>query len=119
MIKTSGTYDNRPITIKQYLSSNTSFATIESGTTNGMVTNCIDCSATHVTCKKKGTVVKDGVTMKNDSSDNSSILMTLNQDEEIRVLFCLTKDDGKQWFYVQHKTGVIGYIEAESLEVTE
>lgn len=57
MIKTSGTNDNKPITIKQYLSSNTSFATIESGNTNGMVTDCIDCAATHVTCKKKGTVV--------------------------------------------------------------
>ena len=88
----------------------------------GKTSSCYFCEwdmISYLGEKKKRTVVKDGVPMKNDSSDNSSTIMTLNQDEEIRVLFCLTKDDGKQWFYVQHKTGVIGYIEAESLEVTE
>ena len=43
-----------PTTVSNYNSSDTSIATIESGFSDGSVTNCLNCKAVHITCKKKG-----------------------------------------------------------------
>ena len=52
MIKTGGTtYPG----IAGVSAVDTSIATIENGTTSGAVTNCTDCRAMHVVCKKAGT----------------------------------------------------------------
>ena len=52
MIKTGGTTN---VGIAGAVAVDTSIATIENGSTSGAVTNCTDCKAMHVTCKKAGT----------------------------------------------------------------
>lgn len=56
MIKTSVSDPTQPpASISSISSSNTAVATLENGTSSGLVTNCIDCRAAHITCKKVGT----------------------------------------------------------------
>ena len=65
----------------------------------------------------KGTAIQDKVPMRNNSRDDADVIVNLKQKEEVQILFLLTKDNGKQWYYVQHKSGVIGYVNSELLEV--
>ena len=55
MIRTSVSGDQMPSAVSSFSSSNTAVAIIENGTSGGAVTNCIDCRAVHITCKKVGT----------------------------------------------------------------
>ena len=59
--------------------------------------------------------VRDGVPLKNDALAKADTVLELDKDEEVTVLYCLTKDDGEVWYYVQHRTGIIGYVEDQNL----
>ena len=63
-----------PTSIKSYASSNTSVATIEFGRTDGVVTNCSDCEAAHVTCKKEGTT---NLTATSSTGAKTSVKVTV------------------------------------------
>ena len=64
-----------------------------------------------------GKAAENGVPLRNDASSESDIIVKLKQNEEVQILFLLTDDDGDQWYYVQNKAGLYGYIEPASLIV--
>lgn len=86
----------------------------------GQKTTCYFCEWDVISLleeKYTGKVVTDDALLKNNALDEADTLLKLDKDEEISVLYSLTKDKGEVWYYVQYKTGIIGYIRAESLEV--
>lgn len=64
-----------------------------------------------------GTSKKDLVPVKNNADESADIIVNLKQNETVRVLFQITKDDGKKWYYIQHKSGVIGYVNSNLLSI--
>ena len=72
MIRAGGA--STPVSIKSFASSNTGVATIAAGRTDGVVTNCSDCMAAHVTCKKEGTT---NLTAKSSTGVTTSVKVTV------------------------------------------
>ena len=84
----------------------------------GKVTACYYCEWDVVNYQEndyKGKVVHDDVLLKNNSLDEADDILKLKSGEELKVLYLLTKDNGEEWYYVQHKTGVVGYVRPEAL----
>ena len=65
----------------------------------------------------KGTAIQDKVPMRNNAKNEADVIVNLKQNEEVRVLYQLTRENGKKWYYVQHKSGEVGYVDAKLLEV--
>ena len=65
----------------------------------------------------KGTTTQDKVPMRNNVKNGADVIVYLKQNEEVRVLFQLTREDGETVYYVQHKSGEIGYIDAKLMEI--
>lgn len=62
--------------VQSYTSNNTSVATVEYGTSTGLVTNCSNCAAVHITCKKAGTAT---LTAKSSRGATVSVPVTVTK----------------------------------------
>ena len=84
----------------------------------GQKTTCYFCEwdlVSYLGKAQSAKAVRDGVPLKNDALAKADTVLELDKDEEVTVLYCLTKDDGEVWYYVQHRTGIIGYVEDQNL----
>ena len=86
----------------------------------GQKTTCYFCEwdvESFLETDRKGKPTKDGVALKNNSYVEADTILELDHDEELKILYSLAKDNGEVWYYVQHKTGAVGYVMPELLVV--
>ena len=50
-----------------------------------------------------------------DARDDADELLKLDENEQVKLLFSLITDNGETWYYVQHRTGAVGYIRSDLL----